>query len=161
MELREESTPHSSSQWSARIFLPPLSFKLPIDEWASGLPQAGGGGGSWWWRGGRGARAGSRMSGSLLRCLQEAGLWLDLRQHLCNRSCLFWNTYTVSLQIIPDFLWGKFSARRLRIFTHITLLFLLIVLIRVCLFYFFVVFWFFFPLLWLLNFIAPSAEFLN
>lgn len=28
------------------------------------------------------------MSGSLLRCLQEAGLWLDLRQHLCNRSCL-------------------------------------------------------------------------
>lgn len=63
------------------------------------------------------------MSGSLLRCLQEAGLWLDLRQHLCNRSCLFWNTYTVSLQIIPDFLWGKFSARRLRIFTHITLLF--------------------------------------
>lgn len=28
------------------------------------------------------------MSGSLLRRLQEAGLWLDLRQHLCNRSSL-------------------------------------------------------------------------
>jgi len=37
-----------------------------------------------WPEGGRGGR----MSGSLLRCLQEAGLWLDLRQHLCNRSCL-------------------------------------------------------------------------
>lgn len=151
MELREESTPHSSSQWSARIFLP-LAF--PNYLLMSGL-QVSLRPGPWWWWGGE-LWAGRRMSGSLLRCLQEAGLWLDLRQHLCNRSCLFWNTYTVSLQIIPDFLWGKFSARRLRIFTHITLLFSFD-RADSGLSFFWGFFFGFFSVLWLQNFIAPSS----
>lgn len=46
VELREESSLHSSSQ-KRSDFSPPGFFKLPIDEWASGLPPAGGGGDVW------------------------------------------------------------------------------------------------------------------
>lgn len=75
LELGKESSLHSSSQWNAPNF-PPLAFSNYL--LMSGLHVSRGLGG----------RRRGRMSGSLLRCLQEAGLWLDLRQHLCNRSCL-------------------------------------------------------------------------
>lgn len=107
---------------------PPPGWGVGEGEGAA-AGAAGGGEGELW--------AGRRMSGSLFRCLQEAGLWLDLRQHLCNRSCLFLKHIYGFPANYPDFLWGKFSARRLGIFTHITLLFLLIALIRVCPCFFF------------------------
>lgn len=136
LELREESPLHSSSQWSPHIVLPPLPRPIPrhfqITYWWVGftsLPAGwwgvrGAGGRWWWWCGG--------MSGSLLRRLQEAGLWLDLRQHLCNRSSLSQiHIYGFPANYPRFSSGGKFSAWSFQIFTHIVpAFFLLMLLIR-------------------------------
>lgn len=95
------------------FFSPFGSFKLPIDEWAFASAQAGGGGGG-----------GGRTSGSLLRCLltsPRSGPVVRSEATLMQQKLPFSNTYTVSLQIIGDFLRGGkfFRLRSLQIFTHV------------------------------------------
>lgn len=109
--------------FSNYLLMSGLHVSPRVDEGVGGVRRTGGR--WWWWCGG--------MSGSLLRRLQEAGLWLDLRQHLCNRSSLSQiHIYGFPANYPRFSSGGKFSAWSFQIFTHIVpAFFLLMLLIRV------------------------------